>query len=84
MGLKTLWCPPDVELLAELTFFPRGWNVLFTGWVLPVLENLGAEQVRPGVKTLAAAPFSTTENTRFLDIHFHEVLLTETRSLPHC
>jgi hypothetical protein len=39
-----------------------------------VLENLGAGAGGTGRELLAKAPFLNKTNTRFIEIHFHEVL----------
>ena len=39
-----------------------------------VLENLGSRAGATGRALLASASFLSRENTRFIDIHFHEVL----------
>jgi hypothetical protein len=74
LGVEPLPCPLDVAL----------WWTYYDS-VVPhrpfvrlgatcVLENLGAGAGNLGRELLAAAPFLNKDNTRFLEIHFHEAL----------
>jgi hypothetical protein len=74
MGLEPLPCPLDVELWQNY-FLPRAHtHPLHRLGATCVLENLGAGAGRTGRQLLSSASFLNGENTRFLDIHFHEVL----------
>lgn len=74
MGLVPLPCPPDVALW-HAYFLPRVADRPFHRLgATAVLENLGAGAGATGRELLARAPFLTPRNTRFLEIHFHEVL----------
>jgi hypothetical protein len=74
LGRQPLECPLDVKL----------WWSYFTN-VIPVrpfvrlgatcvLENLGAGGGDVAKELLTRAPFVTSENSRFIQIHFHEAL----------
>lgn len=74
MGEKPLPCPLDVSLwwayfdqIVEHRPFVRLGATC-------VLENLGAGAGALGHRLLDEAPFLTKSNTRFLTIHFHELL----------
>lgn len=74
MGLEPLPCPLDVALWQDY-FLPRVAERPFHRLgATCVLENLGAGAGTTGRLLLKNATFLSTENTRFLDIHFHEVL----------
>lgn len=74
MGLKPLACPLDAalwwsyfdEIVEERPFVRLGATC--------ILENLGAGVGVVGRGLLEKAPFLTKYNTRFLEIHFHEIL----------
>jgi hypothetical protein len=74
MGLEPLPCPLDVELWQNY-FLPRAHTrPLHRLGATCVLENLGSGAGQTGRRLLSSAPFLNSENTRFMDIHFHEVL----------
>lgn len=74
MGLKPTPMPLDVALwwaYFDRVVEERPFVRLGTACVL---ENLGAGAGMLGRSLLESAPFLTKSNTRFLEIHFHEIL----------
>ena len=74
MGLKPLDCPLDVALW--WSYFD---NVVETRPFVRlgatcILENLGVGVKNEGRELLGSVEFLNEKNTRFLEIHFHEVL----------
>jgi|GEM_PF-1180134 len=74
MGLKPLPCPLDVALWQDYFLSRVADRPFHRLGATCVLENLGAGAGTTGRLLLKNASFLSTENTRFLDIHFHEVL----------
>ncbi|MDB6135478.1 MAG: hypothetical protein JWM59_3721 [Verrucomicrobiales bacterium] len=74
MGEKPLPCPLDVSLW--WAYFDRivEHRPFVRLGATCVLENLGAGAGALGHRLLDDAPFLTKSNTRFLTIHFHELL----------
>ncbi len=74
MGLRPLPCPLDVALWwCYFDQIVRNRPFVRLGATC-VLENLGAGAGALGRELLNSAPFLNKQNTRFLEIHFHEVL----------
>jgi hypothetical protein len=74
MGLEPLPCPLDVALWQDYFLSRVADRPFHRLGATCVLENLGAGAGTTGRLLLKGASFLSTENTRFLDIHFHEVL----------
>jgi hypothetical protein len=74
LSLEPLPCPLDVALWQDYFLTRVADRPFHRLGATCVLENLGAGAGETGRLMLNNAPFLTVENTRFLDIHFHEVL----------
>ena len=74
MGLQPLPMPLDVALWQSYFHDRNSSRPFHRLGATCVLENLGAGAGETGRALLASAAFLTRDNTRFLDIHFHEVL----------
>lgn len=74
MGKAVLACPLDVKLWWSYFDIIVQTRPFVRLGATCVLENLGAGAGELGHQLLNDAPFLTPNNTRFLEIHFHEEL----------
>ena len=74
LGETLLPCPLDVTLWHAFFLRQAAERPFVRLGATCVLENLGAGAGGTGRDLLAKAPFLNKTNTRFIEIHFHEVL----------
>ncbi len=74
LGETVLPCPLDVNLWQAFFLKQAAERPFVRLGATCVLENLGAGAGGTGRELLAQAPFLNKTNTRFVEIHFHEVL----------